>query len=78
MDGMEYLWNIAGFGNHFSNFLLGKRSISLQISLLLPLKGRSFHLSHTWANHLFLNEPQHSHPENKPFHFQVDPTVLFS
>ena len=29
MDGMEYLWNIAGFGNHFSNFLLGKRPISL-------------------------------------------------
>ena len=20
MDGMEHLWNIAGFGNHFSNF----------------------------------------------------------
>ena len=25
MDGMEHLWNIAGFGNHFSKFLLGKK-----------------------------------------------------
>ena len=25
MDGMEHLWNIAGFGNDFSNFLLSKR-----------------------------------------------------
>ena len=25
MDGMEHLWNIAGFGIHFSNFLLSKR-----------------------------------------------------
>ena len=25
MDGMELLWNIADFGNHFSNFLLSKK-----------------------------------------------------
>ena len=23
--GMEHLWNIADFGNHFSNFLLSKK-----------------------------------------------------
>ena len=25
MDGKEHLWNIADFGNHFSNFLLSKK-----------------------------------------------------
>ena len=25
MDGTEHLWNIAVFGNHFSNFLLSKK-----------------------------------------------------
>ena len=25
MDGTEHLWNIADFGNHFSNFLLSKK-----------------------------------------------------
>ena len=25
VDGTEHLWNIADFGNHFSNFLLGKK-----------------------------------------------------
>ena len=25
MDGMEHLWSIADFGNHFSNFLLSKK-----------------------------------------------------
>ena len=28
MDGMEHLWNIADFGNHFSNFLLSKKYCS--------------------------------------------------
>ena len=40
------------------------------------LKGQLFHLSHAWTNNSFLSEQQHNHPENKPFHFQFDSTVL--
>ena len=25
VDGTEHMWNIADFGNHFSNFLLSKK-----------------------------------------------------
>ena len=77
MDGTENLWNIADFGRHFSSFLLSNKYCP-DFLINLPLKGHLLHLSRTWTNQLFLSEQQHSHPENKPFHFQVDSTVLLS
>ena len=82
MDGMEHLWNIADFVNHFSNFLLSKKYCTdFLINLNLHhLKGSLFHSPDThelnicfWANSNIV-----MHPENKPFHFQVDSTVLLS
>ena len=73
MDGMEHL---ADFGNHFSNFLLSKKYFP---DFLINLTFTSFEGSFiSLITQLFLSEQQRSHPENKPFHFHVDSTVLLS
>ena len=57
MDGMEHLWNIAGFGNHFSNFLLGKEYCpDFLINLTFTSFERSFISLITHMNQSFVSE----------------------
>ena len=57
MDGMEHLWNIADFGNHFFNFLLSKKYCpDFLINLTFTSFEGSFISLITHMNELFVSE----------------------
>ena len=59
------------FGNHFSDFSLSKKYCP---DFFIKLTFTSFEGSFI----SLIKHMNHSHPENKPFHFRVDSTVLLS
>ena len=81
IDGMDYLWNIADFGNQFFNFLLSKKYFpDFLINMTFTSFEGLFISFITRMNQSFFSErtATYSHPENKPFHFQAESTVLLS
>ena len=61
----EPLFQLFTHQEYIPDFLINLTFTSFEGSFIILL-----------ITQLFLSEQQHSHPENKPFHFQVDSTVL--